>query len=307
MKSAIIILGVLLMNLVHAAIPSEIEKTRKTLNDSLLKPTGWLSVVGLHWLKDGDNKIGQGNDVNVSLPLGESQLLGKLQLLKKTGRDSKTEQDSKYKVTFVPSEKSNGMLKVDGANVSSASVDVLTDVTGKKTVFEIGSVSFFLIERKNGVAVRVIDSNAQAKQKFTGRKWFDYKPEYRIEAKWLAAKSPVKIIVPDVIGNFNEEESPGYAEFTMNGVVSKLYPTASGDELFFVIRDQTSGKETYGASRFLMAKKPIGGKVVLEFNLAFNPPCAFTNYATCPLPPKENIMKVSILAGEKKNDILSTH
>ena len=107
-------------------------------------------------------------------------------------------------------------------------------------------------------------------------------------------------MVPDILGKVNEEEAYGFAEFEINGKTHRLYPSGGPDKLFFVFKDATNGKETYSASRFLYTDGPKNGKVVLDFNKAYNPPCAFTKYATCPRAPKKNILKVAIRAGEKK-------
>jgi uncharacterized protein (DUF1684 family) len=140
---------------------------------------------------------------------------------------------------------------------------------------------------------------SEARKKFTGRRWFDSDPSFVIEAKWTELKEPKKLKVPDILGNINEEVSPGFATFTRDGKTVTLYPTKDEDTLFFVFRDQSSGKESYGAGRFLYASAPKNGVVTLDFNKAVNPPCAFTSYATCPIAPSENRAGIAIRAGER--------
>jgi uncharacterized protein (DUF1684 family) len=162
-----------------------------------------------------------------------------------------------------------------------------------------GSVTLFLIKRPNGFGVRVKDTNSEARRKFRGRRWFPGEAKYVIKARWTALKEPKKLEVPDIIGNTVEENSPGFASFEIEGQTVSLYPTLEDGKLFFVFKDKTSGKETYGAARFLYADPAQNGEVILDFNRAVNPPCAFTAYATCPLPPPENRLTVAIKAGER--------
>ena len=124
---------------------------------------------------------------------------------------------------------------------------------------------------------------------------------YRVEGRWVSYPEPKPVKVPNVLGQTESMPSPGYAEFTLGGKavrVDGVLEDPHAEQLFFILRDQTSGKETYGAGRFLYADLPKAGKVVLDFNKAYNPPCAFTPYATCPLPPPQNWMPVRVEAGE---------
>jgi uncharacterized protein (DUF1684 family) len=121
---------------------------------------------------------------------------------------------------------------------------------------------------------------------------------YRVTARFVSYEKPKSIPIASIIGYTDQEPSPGYAEFTLAGQKLHLEPVLEDGELFFIFRDQTAGKETYGAGRFLHAALPKGGKVELDFNKAYNPPCAFTPYATCPLPPKQNLLPIRIEAGE---------
>ena len=123
--------------------------------------------------------------------------------------------------------------------------------------------------------------------------------DYRITARFHPFAEPRKLTVPSVIGDTQEYTSPGYVEFTLDGKKCRLEPASEDDELWFIFKDTTAGKSTYPAGRFLYSGLPKYGQVVIDFNLAYNPPCAYTPYATCPLPPKQNRLDVAIQAGAK--------
>jgi uncharacterized protein (DUF1684 family) len=147
--------------------------------------------------------------------------------------------------------------------------------------------------------VRLRDPNSETRRDFTGCKWFAADASWRVSAKWVAWPQPKKIAITNILGMTDQEDSPGYAEFTVKGKTQRLEPVAEDGGLFFIFKDATSGKTTYGAGRFLDADMPKSGEVELDFNKAYNPPCAFTAFATCPLPPKQNVLASAIEAGEK--------
>jgi uncharacterized protein (DUF1684 family) len=159
----------------------------------------------------------------------------------------------------------------------------------------------FVIERGGKYAIRLKDKNSKMRREFTGLKWYPVKPEYRITATFNPYEPPKQIPVPNILGQTESLPSPGYVTFTLKGKTVRLEPVLESPddkELFFIFRDGTSGDTTYPSGRFLYADMPVQGKVVLDFNKAYNPPCAFTPYATCPLPPPANRLKVNIEAGE---------
>jgi uncharacterized protein len=162
-----------------------------------------------------------------------------------------------------------------------------------------GDVSLSPIERGGKIGIRVRDPNAETRRDFTGCKWFPASAQWRIDAKWVAYPKPKTISITNILGMKDEEPSPGYAEFTLNGKQLRLEPVTEDNELFFMFKDSTSGHITYGAGRFLYAAMPKTDRVELDFNKATNPPCAFTAFATCPLPPRQNVLPVPIEAGEK--------
>jgi uncharacterized protein (DUF1684 family) len=164
----------------------------------------------------------------------------------------------------------------------------------------VGRLHLFIIKRGDRFGLRLKDPASEYRRNFHGIETFPAREEYRVTAAWVA--EPVKIPILNVLGQTDQMQSPSYATFQLHGRQYRLRPVLEAPddrELFFIFRDQTSGKETYPAGRFLYSAMPENGKVVLDFNKAYNPPCAFTPYATCPLPPAENRLAVRIEAGEK--------
>lgn len=285
-----ILLAVIVTLMSGGAMAADFDKETKAWREEQEKKLrgeeGWLSVVGLTWLKDGDNYVGASDRATIILPEGAPLKLG---VITYSGGKAQIRFDSVKGVT------------VAGKPVElSKTYDLVDDESGSATEIKVGSVKFYLIKRSAKVGVRMKDSASHARRNFKGRKWYGPNLKFKIEAKWTELQTPKMLNVPDILGNSNDEPSPGYATFELDGKKLDLYPTKDGDTLFFVFNDKTSGKETYGAGRFLYAGLPKDGKVVLDFNRAINPPCAFTEFATCPLPPKENRLQAAIPAGELK-------
>jgi uncharacterized protein (DUF1684 family) len=189
---------------------------------------------------------------------------------------------------------------VDGVSRLSAELD--EGRRGKPTLVSCGTVSFFLIDRGGKKALRVKDSESERRVHFLGIDYFPIDPAWRIEAKWVAFERAKEIPITNILGQTSPALVLGKAVFERDGKTIELLPIQESPtaDLFFVIADATSGNETYAAARFLYAEPPENGKVLLDFNRAQNPPCAFTPFATCPLPPKENRMPIAVKAGEKK-------
>ena len=254
---------------------------------SLTAPTGWLSLIGLDWLKEGANRVGSAADNDIVLKAGPAHL--GVVTLSKDGN------------THIVLDKRSGAT-VDGKSVTEAAlVDDMHAGNGSPSVVAFGSASFLVIERDGRKALRVKDSNAETRLHFQGLDYYPADPSWRIVADWVPFDPPHDLEIGSVLGTINKEKVPGKAVFHRDGHTYELMPIQEEpDTLFFVIADRTSGKETYGAARFLYADLPKDGKVVLDFNRAYNPPCAFTSYATCPLAPPENRMDIAVTAGEKK-------
>ena len=164
-----------------------------------------------------------------------------------------------------------------------------------------GSLSFFAIRRGDRLGVRVKDSEAATLKAFHGLDYFPLEPKWKLVARFEAAAEPKEIPIPNALGFDEPILSPGHVVFTLDGVEHRLLALDdTGDgRLFLVFGDKTNGRETYGGGRFLYTDPPQGGRVELDFNRAYNPPCVFTPYATCPLPPRENRLPMRIEAGEK--------
>ena len=259
------------MGVVMAAVTyqTEIAEWRNQREADLRRDGGWLTVTGLFWLREGANRFGTAAGNEIVLPSGPAQA-GVLEL-------------RKGKVT----------ARVGGKeSVIRADTDDLVPV---------GRLRLYVIQRGDRYAIRLKDPDSPYLREFRGLDYFPAREDYRITARFVA--EPRKIPIANIVGQSELDDSPGYAVFQLHGRQFRLYPVLEEPDaksLFFIFRDETAGKETYGAGRFLDTDLPKDRKVVLDFNKAYNPPCAFTPYATCPLPPKENRITTRVEAGEKK-------
>lgn len=252
---------------------SELRKWQQQRHDELAGPDSWLGMLGLFWLEPGRNAVGHASDAVVQLPSGPAHLGD---LLWDEGR-----------IFWQPAE--------------GVRLELETDRAGKPSSVEHGNLSFFVVDRDNRLAARLRDRNWASRQPFAGLEYFPDDPAWRIEATWQALTPPLAMQVPNVAGDLKTVLVSHQAVFEVGGESVTLLPmSVSDDEVFFVFRDRTSGKESYGAGRFLKATAAVNGKITLNFNFAYNPPCAFTPFATCPLPPPENWLPFPVPAGEKK-------
>jgi uncharacterized protein (DUF1684 family) len=257
---------------------------------SLKAPNGWLSVAGLFWLHEGANIVGSDAKSDVVLPPGSLP----------KGADpvrAAVLRVAAGKVTLEPDPRAGLLL-----NGRPASKTILvTDIADKPDLLQLGQITLTIIDRNGKPGIRLRDPNAETRRNFTGLNWYPADPAWRIKAKWVAYPEPHKIRITNILGVTDEEPAPGYAEFTVRGSTVRLEPVLDDDgSLFFMFKDGTSGRTTYAAGRFLGDVRPKDGFVELDFNKATNPPCVYTAYATCPLPPKQNALTVAIEAGEKK-------
>lgn len=267
------------------AYRQSIETWRSQRVDRLKGPGGWLSLIGLHWFKDGRNTVGAAKNNDIVLATGPKKL-GTITL-----------EGGRLTIALDP----ESGAKIDDADKTTA--ELLDDSQVKPTTVSFGSASFYVIDRSGRKGLRVKDTEAKTRKEFLGIDYFDIDPGWRVEAKWVSFDPPHELEVPTVLGTVEKYPVPGKAVFERGGKTYELLPVIEvpGDkELFVILADRTSGKETYGAARFLYAPMPVDGKIVLDFNRAYNPPCAFTPYATCPLAPPENRLDLRVTAGEKK-------
>lgn len=254
--------------------------------ESLRREDGWLSLIGLFWLQEGENSVGSGPGSRILLPAGKTPArIGSILLDKGS--------------LSVRAEPGSG-LTADGKPVTS--MPLATDAgAGPATVLKRGSISFYVIARGSKLGVRVKDSDAETRRNFRGIETFPYDERYRVEARFEPYVPAHDIAIPNVLGTVEKQPSPGALVFELGGKTYRLDPVLETGEtdLFVIFGDQTNGHATYGGGRFLYAKSAVGGKTILDFNRAYNPPCVFTPYATCPLPPKENKLPIRVEAGEK--------
>ena len=248
---------------------------------------GWLTVVGLDWLKDGENRVGSNPNFEVRLPKSAPDRVGTLTV--KAGR-----------VRFRPEK--GVAVTMNGAPATEA--ELKPDIDANYDRLAIGRVKFFIIKREEKLGVRIKDNDSATRREFTGLRWYPSDASWRVQAKFIPWDKPRKVTFDTLVGVKEEDESPGYVTFLRGGKEHRLEPVVDGNDLWFVMRDQTSGHATYGASRFLYAEMPKSGlkqsgTVEIDFNKAENPPCVFTDFATCPLPPPQNRLSLAVTAGEQ--------
>lgn len=256
------------------AEPRQGEQTlqwRQDREKELKADRGWLAVSGLPWLKEGETTIGSGEGNDVRLADGP----------KAWGTIARTG--------------ARVVLQPDGG--------AAREITTSDPPFQIGRAWIQLIKRSELVGLRIWDPGNPRKLGFPGLEWYEVKPEYRVRGRLVPGARPSTVKIANVLGQVNEFVSPGVVEFELDGKKLQLTPvfeTPAKDELFYIFKDGTSAKTTYGAGRFVYSALPDkDGMIDLDFNRAYSPPCAFTDFATCPLPPPQNRLAVSIEAGEK--------
>jgi len=286
-RAAVIALAAmtLLSSLAPAAGPDPtyragIAEWRRQHEAALKADGGWLTVTGLFWLKEGSNSIGSGTANDIVLPASAPARLGAVKV-------------SEDRAVFTASTNS---VTLNGKPVREAPLRY----AGPVDVISSGPLDLFPIKRGDRLALRMKDKNSALRKSFTHLSWFPVREDWRIAGKFVPLARHAKMVFDTVIGVPDIEESPGYVEFQRGGQTYRLQAADDEGQLFFVMRDLTSGKSTYAASRFLYADPPRNGVVILDFNKAENPPCAFTPYATCPLPPPQNRLALAIEAGEMK-------
>jgi uncharacterized protein (DUF1684 family) len=262
----------------------------------LQKPAGWLSLTGLDWLEVGDNTFGSAPDNKIKL-VGCPAHLGILhlenntvQLLPPKGGD------------FAPD------FLIAGAPAKKQLIPVAPDDDKNAPHLTIGSLNMYVIQRADRFALRVKDAKSQALTGFHGLKWYPGDPAFHVIAKWIPYSPAKTITLATLAGTTYDAPVPGAAEFALLGKTYRLEPVLEdpkATQLFFVLRDPTSATTTYHACRFLYTVLPDHGMdkpgtLSLDFNRLENPPCAYTPYATCPLPPTGNRLPVALPVGEKR-------
>ena len=265
----------------------EIDFWHQTRETNLKKESGWLTVSGLFWLEEGENTFGSSKENKIVFPSAKAaEYIGSFTLL-----------NDEVMLNILPNfeVKRNDTLFSKGIIFNK-------DIEEQSIILSHKNLRWFIIKRGNRYGVRLRDIESEARKNFTHIDRFPVNAQWRIDAIFEAPTSKKTIPIHDVIGNTTETTFGGTLKFEVNGQTYTLDATLEGeDDLFIVFGDYTNGNKTYGAGRFLYAKKPKeGNKLVLDFNKAYNPPCAFTDFATCPLPPDQNKLPFEVLAGELK-------
>lgn len=263
---------------------------RDQRRENLLKPDGWTSLIGLHWIEPGPHYFGSAGDNGIRLAMGPEHF-GMIDLR------------SDGKIRFAPER--GVPLTLDDQPLKGATI-LVSDADGgengpSRLGFDEGKGLATVIKRGDRYALRVKHADAPTRTGFAGLQYWPADPSWRIEGKFVPHPPGKTIDIADIIGTLSPVPNPGAIEFQRDGKTYRLEALDEGEpELFLVFADRTSGHDSYGAGRFLYAPKPDAqNRVVLDFNRSYNPPCAFTPFATCPLPPPENRLDLAVLSGEK--------
>ena len=292
MAAAIVTLAAVLTLRMAAAETSQDEYARiadwraKRLA-SLSSQTGWLTPIALYWLKNGENSFGRGSDRAFSLDDAV--------LAPDTGAFVLTEGRVRYVA--------HASKAVTYLGTPVTSLELVSDVDENPTELVAGSLHFMLIERAGHLGIRVRDSVSPNRLQFKGLEYFPVRADWHIQAHFEPYVPERRIPIVNILGMAEEMTSPGAIVFEREGRSWRLDAIleAPGDrELFVMFSDATSGKQTYGAGRFLYVGLPQADRIDIDFNEAYNPPCAFTDFATCPLPPQQNRLALAVDAGELK-------
>ena len=260
----------------------DIENYRAWQEDRLAKlkaNNGWLTVCGLFWLRSGHNTIGSDPSNTIVLPEGAPAFWGKIQW-------------TPDKLEFTPSKQMQ-------INANKVAMDLVADSQGKPTLITYKNWQFYIIQRQERVGVRLRDTLHAHRMNFDTIPYFQYNPDWIVKAKFTPAEHSDTIVINNVLGMSFNRHPVGRAEFSLAGQSHQLELFKSGDRLMCIFGDKTTGNDTYGGGRYLYLDYPlVNDNLVLDFNRAENPPCVFTNYATCLLPPKQNMLPIAIMAGE---------
>ena len=262
----------------------------------LLKPAGWLSLTGLEWLQAGDNSFGAAADNKIHLAGSGTAHIGILRL-----------EGSSVQLLPPPGGFPSD-FNLAGASATAQPIPVDADNDRNAPQMNIGTVNMYIIRRADRYALRVKDAKSPTLVGFHGLNWYEPNSHYRVQAKWIPYNPPKSITLATLAGTTYSQPVPGGAEFVLEGKTYRLEPVMeepAAAQLFFILRDTTSATTTYKACRFLYTVLPSHGvdrpgELWLDFNRLENPPCAYTPYATCPLPPPQNRLPIALPVGEKR-------
>jgi len=263
-----------------------IRKWRQEYAQRLMSPEGWLAISGLFWLDQGENRMGAHPSNRIILPPNSAPAF--------SGTFTLHDRD----ITLQAAE--GALTTINDQPISQT--QVIIDSYGSSDWIALNDLKLSVIQRGSRYGVRIYDKNHPQLKQFVVLRWFPIQPEYCVEADFTPFEQPVTISIVNVLGDTLEMQSPGYAEFKLHGQVSRLHavPVEESDRLWFLFQDASSTDATYPGGRFMTTDAPAAGRVMLDFNKAHNPPCAYTDFATCPLPPPINRLPVRVSAGESR-------
>jgi uncharacterized protein len=266
------------------AYETSIHTERRRREEMLLADRGWLTLAGLDWLQPGQNRVGRSPENDIVLPGAETP---------------------PYAGAFWLEDGGTTLIVAPGVTMTANGQPVTQlvmrpDTTSEPDFVELGDLTMVLLARGQRFGIRLWDKASPVRRAFAGLRWYPIRPAYRIAVQFVAYDPPRQLPVSDVLGDETLRPFPGYVCFTWQGQECRLDAEARGDKFFFNFADLTNGDATHPAGRFLYTDQADSGYVTLDFNLATNPYCAYTAYATCPLPPAQNRLPVRIEAGERR-------
>ncbi|WP_276499095.1 DUF1684 domain-containing protein [Pontibacter litorisediminis] len=264
---------------------ASIDAWHATRVQNLQKEDGWLALAGLYWLEPGSNSFGSAESNKIVFPEGKiAAQAGEFVL----------------EGNVVKLQPAHGAgITLDGEPVQQEA-EVYAPAMEQPAEMRHGSLKWVVIQRGDKYAVRLWDAESEARKSFAGLERYPVQPEWRLEARLEQNPLPKQIPITNVLGQTSQEPSPGAVVFRVDGQEYRLDALEEGEELFIIFADKTNGTDTYGSGRYLYMPKPdSSGKTYIDFNKAYTPPCAFTGYATCPLPPRQNFLPIAVTAGEK--------
>ena len=258
-----------------------IETWRAERETRLTADDGWLTVAGLFFLREGENSFGSDPLHDIVLPSGP--------------RDAGVFVLGDDRVTLRAA--AGGTVSVDGRDVTAAE---LWPYENERPALTIGPLTLFVHSSGQRLGIRMLDRNSAILREFAGLDWYPVDADYRVRGRFVPHAEPQEVRIQNILGDVETLTSSGTVRLSIRGEEVEMLPVDAGDQLWFIFRDLTSGTETYPAARFLYADAPEDGWTVVDFNKAYNPPCAFNPHTTCPLPPRANRLPVRVEAGERE-------
>lgn len=266
----------------HEQYEQGVLKWRQEMDANLRRENGWLALAGLFWLRNGTNIVGSNSESDIILPQRGPARLGTLEF---DGNNVTLHVEDDVHVEVNGTTTKNALLDADQEDVPS--------------FINFSDMRMVVVRRSKGVGIRIWDNTREERRLFPSREWYPVKEEYRIPATYTRYETPKVVKMPDILGAILDEPMQGFVSFEWNGKEHELMVEELPDKRLFVqFMDLTNSNPTYPSGRYHYTEAHENGKVFIDFNKAYSPPCAFTEYATCTFPPQENRLEVAIEAGE---------